>query len=132
MLPLLTADQIRKTDAATIANEPVSSLDLMEQASKAFVDRFMQRYPEKNRGITIYCGTGNNGGDGLAIARLLDQYWYQPLTVVIARYGKKSSPDFDANFERLKSSGITYFEIQPGEDIPEDGNGLIIDALLGT
>jgi len=132
MLPLLTADQIRKADAATIANEPISSLDLMERASKAFVDRFMQHFPEKNRGITIYCCTGNNGGDGLAIAHLLDQYWYQPLTVVIARYGKKSSPDFDVNFERIQSSGIAYVELQPGADIPEDDNAIIIDALLGT
>ncbi len=71
MLPLLIAPQIREADAHTIANEPISSVDLMERASKAFVGWFINHFPDKKTVIAVYCGTGNNGGDGLAIARLL-------------------------------------------------------------
>ena len=65
MLPLLTAPQIRDADVYTIRHEPVSSFDLMERASRAFVACFTDHYPDKQKSISIYCGTGNNGGDGL-------------------------------------------------------------------
>ncbi len=76
MLPLLTSAQIREADAHTIAHEPISSVDLMERAAKSFVGWFVNHFPNKDRSITIYCGTGNNGGDGLAIARLLNDHRY--------------------------------------------------------
>lgn len=132
MLPLLTAPQIRKADAYTIANEPISSADLMERASKAFVGWFINHFPDKAQGISVYCGTGNNGGDGLVIARLLDKHKYRNIKVVIARYGKKTTDDFDLNFERLRATKIPYTDLQPGEDLPEEGANIIIDALLGS
>ena len=70
MLPLLISSQIREADAYTIANEPITSINLMERASKAFVGWFINHFPDKKQAISIYCGTGNNGGDGLAIARM--------------------------------------------------------------
>jgi NAD(P)H-hydrate repair Nnr-like enzyme with NAD(P)H-hydrate epimerase domain len=71
MLPLLVSKQIREADAYTIAHEPISSIDLMERASKAFVGWFINHFQDKKQTIAVYCGTGNNGGDGLAIARIL-------------------------------------------------------------
>ena len=71
MTPLLTTSQIREADAFTIANEPIASFDLMERASKAFANYFVGRFPDQAIAISVYCGTGNNGGDGLAISRLL-------------------------------------------------------------
>ncbi|MES2275600.1 MAG: NAD(P)H-hydrate dehydratase [Bacteroidota bacterium] len=133
MLPLLTAQDTRKADAYTIKHEPISSVDLMERAGKAFVGWFINHFPDKKQGITVYCGTGNNGGDGLAIARMLDQHKYQKIKVVIARFSKKSSADFDVNFERLISAGINYTELLPGSSpLPEDKGQIIIDALLGS
>jgi hydroxyethylthiazole kinase-like uncharacterized protein yjeF len=132
MLPLLTAPDIRKADAYTIANEPVSSVDLMERASKAFVGWFINHFPDKRHVITVYCGTGNNGGDGLAIARLLYQHNYQHINVIIARFSKKASGDFTANFERLVAAGMPYIELQPGGEVPSDKSEIIIDALLGS
>jgi hydroxyethylthiazole kinase-like uncharacterized protein yjeF len=132
MLPLLTAPDIRKADAYTIANEPVSSVDLMERASKAFVGWFINHFPDKRHVITVYCGTGNNGGDGLAIARLLHQHKYQHINVTIARFSKKASGDFDANFEHLVAAGIPYIELQPDGEVPPDKSEIIIDALLGS
>lgn len=132
MLPLLTADQIRRADAHTIKHQPISSQKLMERASKAFTEVFVRHYPDKQCPITIYCGTGNNGGDGLVIARLLYQQKYQRLQVVIVRFGKKSTADFDANFRKLQKLGIAYTELSPNEALPADDSSLIIDALLGS
>jgi len=132
MLPLLTAEQIRKADAFTIANEPISSADLMERASKAFVGWFINHFPDKAQGISIYCGTGNNGGDGLVIARLLDKHKYHNIKVFVARYGKKSTADFDLNFERLQAADINHTDLLSGEELPFDDSPIIIDALLGS
>jgi hydroxyethylthiazole kinase-like uncharacterized protein yjeF len=132
MLPLLIADDIRKADAYTIKHEPISSVDLMERAAKAFVGWFINHFPDKKQDISVYCGTGNNGGDGLAIARILQQHKYTKVNVVIARFSKKSSADFDANFERLKSSGINNIELTTGSKLPEEKAQTIIDALLGS
>jgi len=91
MLPLLTSAQIRQADAYTIANEPITPIDLMERASKAFVGWFINHFPDKKQAISFYCGTGNNGGDGLAIARILNQHQYKKLHVRIARFNDKAS-----------------------------------------
>ena len=132
MIPLLISSQIREADAYTIAHEPITSIDLMERASKAFVGWFINRFPDKRQTIAVYCGTGNNGGDGLAIARMLRDHSYQNISVKIARFSSKSSDDFISNLHRLISTGITITEIKEAEDLPEEKNSLIIDALLGT
>jgi hydroxyethylthiazole kinase-like uncharacterized protein yjeF len=132
MLSLLISEQIREGDAYTIANEPISSIDLMERASRAFVGWFVNRFPDKNEAITFYCGTGNNGGDGLAIARILCDHHYNKLNVVIARFSDKVSDDFKVNFERLKQTCVTVKELAKGKEIPEDNSSVIIDAMLGS
>ncbi|GAB3909713.1 NAD(P)H-hydrate dehydratase [Mucilaginibacter boryungensis] len=132
MLPLLIADDIRKADAYTIKHESISPIDLMERAAKAFVGWFINHFPDKKQGISVYCGTGNNGGDGLAIARMLQQHKYTNVNVVIARFSKKSSDDFNANLERLKSTDVPYTELLPGDKLPEEKAQIIIDGLLGS
>jgi hydroxyethylthiazole kinase-like uncharacterized protein yjeF len=132
MQPLLTAAQIREGDAYTIANEPISSVDLMERASKAFVGWFINHFPDKRKPISFYCGTGNNGGDGLAIARLLHQHDYKKLHVYIARFSDKATDDFNTNLDRLKQTDIPVTEINKGGDLPDDHSHIIIDALLGS
>jgi NAD(P)H-hydrate epimerase len=132
MLPLLTSPQIREGDAYTIAHEPISSVDLMERASKAFVGWFVNHFPDKKRSISIYCGTGNNGGDGLAIARMLNEHQYRSVNIKITRFSDKASDDFNTNFNRLWQTGIPVIEIKPGESFPNEDCPIIIDALLGT
>lgn len=132
MLPLLISEQIRQADAYTIANEPITSVDLMERASKAFVGWFINHFPDKKQSISFYCGTGNNGGDGLAIARILYQHQYKKLRVYIARFSDKTSDDFELNFERFKQTGISLTEISKGDRVPDDDSSVIVDALLGS
>ena len=132
MLPLLISSQIREADAYTIANEPIASIDLMERAAKAFVGWFINHFPDNKQSIAVYCGMGNNGGDGLAIARMLKDHQYLHVDVEIASFSSKSSDDFNTNRHRLIPSGINIHEIKPGEDLPEETSSIIIDALLGT
>lgn len=132
MLPLLTSAQIRLADAYTIAHEPIASIDLMERASKAFVGWFINHFPEKKQAIAVFCGTGNNGGDGLAIARILHQLGYKKLDVKIAQFSDKASDDFKTNLKRIKETGVSIIEIDKGSDLPDENCEVIIDALLGT
>src|SRR5581483_581112 len=125
MLPLLTSSQIREADAYTIAHEPIASIGLMERASKAFVGWFVNHFPENGKDIAIYCGTGNNGGDGLAIARMLDQHGYKKLYVKIARFSDRSTDDFNTNLERLRSTPVPIKEIQPGQQFEEEKADII-------
>ncbi|MBK0377820.1 NAD(P)H-hydrate dehydratase [Mucilaginibacter segetis] len=132
MLPLLVSGQIREADAYTIAHEPIASIDLMERACKAFVGWFINHFQDKNQTISVYCGTGNNGGDGLAISRLLYEHGYHQLHVKITRFSDKASDDFNVNLHRLKATGIVITEItQAGRLLPEESE-LLIDAMLGS
>ena len=94
MLKLLTAKQTQEADIFTILNEPIRSLDLMERASRAFVKVFIDKFIDRNKSLLFFCGKGNNGGDGLAIARLLIDEGYHNIQVVIADFSEKSSEDF--------------------------------------
>ncbi len=132
MLPLLTSSQIREADAYTIAHEPIASIDLMERASKAFVGWFINHFPDKKQSVSVYCGTGNNGGDGLAIARILDEHQYKNLGVKIARFTDKATDDFNVNLKRVQQTGVKISEIRKGEDLPAEESEVIIDALLGS
>jgi hydroxyethylthiazole kinase-like uncharacterized protein yjeF len=132
MLPLLTAKQIREADAYTIAHEPISSIKLMGRAAKAFVGWFVNHFPDKKAAITIYCGTGNNGGDGLAIACILYEHKYTGIAVKVARFSDKASDDFNANFDRVKRLGISLKELTANTDLPAEESTIIIDALLGS
>lgn len=129
---LLNTEQMRASDAQTIESTKISSLDLMEKAGKAFVSSFMSEYSEKYNKIAIYCGTGNNGGDGLAIARLLHDEGYQAVDVKIIRFTEKSSADFQANLEALRAYKIPVQEIRDAAELPEESAVLLIDAMLGS
>ncbi|MGN6178536.1 MAG: NAD(P)H-hydrate dehydratase [Mucilaginibacter sp.] len=131
MLPLLTADQIHQADKYTIEHEPVSSVNLMERASKAFVSWFVNCFADRNLSISVYCGTGNNGGDGLAIARILYDHQYKNINVKITRFSDRSTDDFNANLTRLPAA-IPVTELKKNDAIPAEDSNIIIDAMLGT
>jgi len=132
MLNLLTSSQIRDADAHTVATKSSSSLDLMEAASLAFVKEFQKKVTDKNILISMYCGTGNNGGDGLAVARILKQHGYENITVKIARLSGKSSDNFNVNLVILQRTETNIIELSELSAIPHEQSDIIIDALLGS
>jgi NAD(P)H-hydrate epimerase len=132
MMKVLTAEQIREWDQYTMANEPISSIDLMERAAFACVKWFESNGYTENK-INVFCGKGNNGGDGLAIARLLAARRYH-VSVFILEFGHKGTGDFQANLARLHDHpGVEIKFIQSGSHFPElEKKEIIIDALFGS
>jgi len=129
-MKILNAEQIRSLDAYTINNEPISSVDLMEKASKAFVSWFVNCF-DVSRSVLVFCGKGNNGGDGLAIARLLVDNGFQVQVFVIA-YTETASADFTKNLERLKEY-LNANTIVAAGDIPDlHSDQILIDGILGS
>jgi NAD(P)H-hydrate epimerase len=131
MQKVFNTTQIRNCDAFTILNEPISSIDLMERAAIAVCNFILKEIEQSN--FVIFCGQGNNGGDGLAIARLLQQA-KKNVVVYIIKVKENGSKDFETNLERLKSnSAIVFKEIKESSQfVAVSQNDCIIDALLGT
>jgi len=131
MKKILTADQFREADRTTMAQEPISSLALMERAAQKCTDWLVERY-DRHRVFRIFCGPGNNGGDGLAIARLLLIAGYK---VVAYGFGKESDWTTDrlTNTHSVKETvNGPYVSIETST-LPEFGKeDIIIDALFGT
>ena len=130
MLPIYPASTIRKWDEYTIKNEPIASFDLMERAAKACVAWLVKDISKENP-IDIVCGNGNNGGDGLAIARLL--LFYNYTVRVFIKNDSKKSEDNLTNLQRLKECGFTeIITINENTDIDFQNNSVIIDCIFGT
>lgn len=131
-MKILSAPQIREWDKYTIEQEPVSSVDLMERAAKTCVQWILHK-GWSNKKYLIFCGKGNNGGDGLAIARRLIQSGLQ-VAVYILESGKPGSGDFQVNLQRLHDlpSPDLYF-VQSAESLPGINNdAVVIDAVFGS
>lgn len=130
-MKLFSAAQVKQWDAYTIANEPVSSLDLMERAATACFNWLQQQYPSKQL-YYIFCGPGNNGGDGLAIARMLVQQKHT-VFVYLLNSDKENSGDFTANLKKLETCTFNIKKIAGQNDFPLIPDGcIVIDALFGT
>lgn len=104
----------------------------MERAAAACVQWITARYPE-SPSFAIFCGKGNNGGDGLAMARLLTSMQYE-VAVYILEFGFRGTEEFQENLERLHAAGFTNIHfIQSSSHFPViNKQQVIIDALLGT
>jgi ADP-dependent NAD(P)H-hydrate dehydratase / NAD(P)H-hydrate epimerase len=130
-MKIFSAAQIKKWDAFTIANEPIASVDLMERAATACCHWVLQNTCNEKH-FRIFCGKGNNGGDGLAIARLLIQNNCSA-TVYILEFGNIGSDDFQTNLERLHQFSTDIHFIQSTDFFPDLTTGdIIIDAIYGT
>jgi NAD(P)H-hydrate repair Nnr-like enzyme with NAD(P)H-hydrate epimerase domain len=108
-MKILSAEQIRKWDEYTILNEPISSIDLMERASTKCTE-WIENAKLFDLRFKIFCGQGNNGGDGLAIARQLAAKNVD-VDVFIAQAGGLGTNDFQENLNRLHSSPVQIHSI---------------------
>ncbi len=129
-MKILLSSQIKEADNYTIGHEPISSLDLMERASQAFTKWFVGKFDSSNR-IVVFAGPGNNGGDALAVARMLMEKGYQ-VQVNILRSGTTGSPDFRANLERIGNNNVIN-EVSHKDQLPEiRSTDIVIDGLFGS
>jgi ADP-dependent NAD(P)H-hydrate dehydratase / NAD(P)H-hydrate epimerase len=131
-MKIFSASQIQACDAYTIHSNGISSVDLMERAATACVDYIKDHYTTGTL-FVVLCGTGNNGGDGLAITRLLHKEGYGAKAFLLMM-NDTLSHDCQVNYERLVMIDKTLVEtLQMGTfiaDIPP--NIVVIDAILGT
>lgn len=130
-MKIFTAAQIRAGDSYTIKNEPVESIDLMERAAGKCAQWIKKNYPDAP--LHIFCGVGNNGGDGLALTRILQDMGSDAHAYVVM-YSEKFSPDCQINRDRLEHSfGARIQSLYQPEDFPEiPENAILVDALFGT
>lgn len=131
-MKIFTAAQIRACDAYTIKASGIQSIDLMERAANRCADWISEHLP-KDSLFVILCGTGNNGGDGLAITRLLNRLGYG-VKAFLLQFSKELSADCQANLERLQHIDSELISIvQPDTYITDiQPNIIIVDAILGT
>lgn len=129
MLSIISGDRVKQLDAAFIKARKISSLDLMENAAKGFFAWYQSRFCNHDGRIFIFSGPGNNGGDGIAIARLLSES-DKSVTVVFFREREHCSQDYQLNLERLPSKvmivQVSDFDFQISE------NDFVLDCIFGV
>lgn len=130
-MKIISPKQTQQLDAFTIENEPILSIDLMERAVQAFTNWLTAKYNPAEKKIKIVCGLGNNGGDGLAIARQLTNLNYD-IEVFVLKYSDKMSDDFQINLSRLQNILSIQFIDNQDVKLNFSENDLIIDAILGS
>lgn len=129
-MKIFSAAQVKEWDAYSIKNEPINSINLMERAATACY-RWLVKNEFAQKHFRIFCGKGNNGGDGLALARLLIQNNCR-VTVYILEFGKIGTEDFQLNLERLHQCTTDIHFIQSTEFFPTiNKDDVIVDALFG-
>ena len=141
-MKILSASQLKVVDAYTIEHEPVSSTNLMERASRAVADKIRSRW-SIDTPIKIFAGPGNNGGDALAIARMLGETNYK-VCVYLFNTSDNLSADCQINKQRLLDfqdvkqntmgvRNVELVEVKSQFTPPklEEGD-LVVDGLFGT
>ena len=131
-MKIFTGNQIHELDKYTIENEPVKSIDLMERAAKALTRAITARWG-RSVPVVVFAGPGNNGGDALAVARLLTEAGYGVQTWLFNISGRLSD-DCAENYRRLQAAKPqTLVEVTQEFDPPRLEEGmLVVDGLFGS
>ncbi len=132
-MKILCVSQIRECDAFTIDNEPILSIDLMERAASRLFEWIALNY-DKNCSFVLFAGSGNNGGDALALARLLYNSGFANVVLYYLQVVDTASNDCKTNYLRLnKLQSITVIDIHENDPLPNiDKNSIIIDGIFGS
>ena len=131
-MKILSSNQLKELDKYTMEQEPIASIDLMERAAQALTEAIIRRW-DTSHPIVVFAGPGNNGGDALAVARMLSQKNYHVEVFLFNTKGRRSE-ECQTNLHRLKTCGSIYFtEISTQFDPPIlTENHVVIDGLFGT
>ncbi|MBR5541456.1 MAG: NAD(P)H-hydrate dehydratase [Bacteroides sp.] len=131
-MKILSSPQLKELDKYTIEHEPIASIDLMERAAHVLTDAIIRRW-DFSFSIVVFAGPGNNGGDALAVARMLSKKGYRVEVFLFNTKGNLSE-ECQTNLDRLKTCGSIYFtEISTQFDPPTlTEKHLVIDGLFGN
>ena len=113
-MKIFSTKQIKKWEEFTIDNQSISDLQLMERAANSCVDWLIKKF-DNTPSFSIFCGKGNNGGDGFAIARLLYLKGFD--VIIFANENQDYSENSSVNFDRCKEiSGIKILNYEDVDD----------------
>jgi NAD(P)H-hydrate epimerase len=137
---VLTNEQMKKVDEETI-DRICPGLELMERAGRGCTEVILHEVGEESHKAVVFCGPGNNGGDGLVIARYLGQVGWR-VSVHLLKAPERFTPDAAKNYQRLrevmeKNAGVREFDAT-GPDWPEQAlddladADIVVDAIFGT
>ena len=131
-MKILPVEKIHEADAYTIAHEPIADIDLMERAAGQLFRWITKRVDTAHR-FYVFAGLGNNGGDGLALSRLLAESGYE-VEVFVVRYSGKNSESFGINYDRFKALGLkNMHNLKTVDAFPEvEEDAVVVDALFGS
>ena len=128
-MKILSPIQLKEADNYTIEHEPISSIDLMERAATKCFEWFIEKY-NSDETVAVFCGIGNNGGDGLALSRMLIDAGWKVNTYVV-EFSNNYSLDFTINYKRLEVlSPIKH--LVDNDTIPEIVEDVVVDAIFGV
>lgn len=132
-MKILSARQIQEADKLTLEKQEISSIDLMERAATLVFNEIHKRLQGAQIPVKIFCGIGNNGGDGLVIGRLLIEAGYD-VTLYVVNYSDDRSPNFLTNYDRVKNLTNKWpVLLKSEEDFPEINYGdFVVDAIFGV
>lgn len=131
-MKIFTSAQVQEIDRYTIEHEPVASIDLMERAATRLFEWIIRHY-SLGTSFVLVAGPGNNGGDCLALSRMLHGAGYT-VEPVVAGISGKFSDDCSINLARLKKiPGLGIRELKKGQPLPPFPEGaVIVDGLFGS
>ena len=131
-MKIFSSKQLYNADEITCKKQGISSVDLMERAATQIFNWLDQRMQGAQVPIHIFCGIGNNGGDGLALGRLLIESGYN-VNIYVANFTDKRSKCFLINYDRVKSVTKKWPVLMKSEDdFPEiHPDDIIVDCLFG-
>ncbi len=130
-MKIFSAQQIYEADKSTIQKEGISSDELMERAAMQVFEWMHSRLRGTQVNIKLFCGIGNNGGDGMVLARKLNEHGYS-ISVYVVNYSDKRSKDFLLNLERLRDAKVWPDFINEESDLPEiSPSDIVVDAIFG-
>ncbi len=131
-MKIFSSAQIKSADQFTILHEPILSVDLMERAGERLTEELLLIFP-KTKQYVVFIGPGNNGGDGLVMARLLKQKNREVRAFILDT--TNFSEELKINIERYKATGNELIYLRESDDIKkinEPKETLFIDALFGS
>jgi len=131
-MKILPVEKIREADEYTIKHEPIEDIDLMERASLQLFEWFVTNI-RPDLPVKIFCGLGNNGGDGFALGRLLVEKNYK-VQIFTIWFTDKMSPSCNTNYERAqKLKNLTIVDLHENNDLPEiSRDDVVVDAMFGS
>lgn len=135
MKEVLTPIEMKAVDKNTEYNH-IPTLVLMENAGSSIAHYIINNYPDKKK-VSIYAGTGGNGGDGFVIARHLLNYGYRIHLFLLSKPENIKNKDSVTNWKSIEiisktNKNLKLFKITDSSQINPDNSDIIVDALLGT